>query len=131
MKRSLNRWPWLAILVSLICFCGVANAEKSAKTSKTDVSVTNPFAGRKDLVSKGKTLFNVHCSHCHGPNAVQGERRRDLRRLSRRYKDNMPAIFYKTATGGRVSKGMPPWKGVLEDEALWKIFTFLETVQKK
>ena len=43
----------------------------------------------------------------------------------------MPTVFYKTATGGRADKGMPPWKGVLEDETLWKIFTFLQTVQKK
>ncbi len=115
------------MLVSLLWLSGVVNADEL----KTTVAVANPFAGRDDVVSKGKTLFNVHCSHCHGPNAVQGERRRDLRRLSRRYRDRMPAVFYKTATVGRATKGMPSWKGILEDKELWKIFTFLETVQKK
>ncbi|ETW98769.1 MAG: hypothetical protein ETSY1_17455 [Candidatus Entotheonella factor] len=43
----------------------------------------------------------------------------------------MPTVFYTTATTGRASKGMPPWKGVLKDEELWTIFTFLKTVQKK
>jgi hypothetical protein len=60
----------------------------------------------------------------------QGERKRDLRRLSRRYQDKMPVVFYQTVTTGRAAKGMPSWKGVLEDETLWTIFTFLETVQK-
>ena len=102
-----------------------------ANELKTESQVTNPLAGRDDLVPKGKTFFNVHCSHCHGPNAVQGERKRDLRRLSRRYKERMPAVFYKTVINGRPTKGMPPWKGVLEDEKLWTIYTFLQTVQKK
>ena len=118
-----NKGPWVAMLVSLLWLSGAAIAGES--------TVANPFAGRDDLVPEGRTLFNVHCSHCHGPNAFQGERPRDLRRLSRRYGDDMPAVFYKTATTGRADKGMPPWKGILEDEELWKIFTFLETVQKK
>jgi polar amino acid transport system substrate-binding protein len=71
----------------------------------------------------------IHCSRCHGPNAVQGERKRDLRRLSQRYQDRMPAVFYQTVTTGRAAKGMPSWKGILNDETLWTIFTFLETVQ--
>jgi mono/diheme cytochrome c family protein len=99
----------------------------SAEASK---GIANPFDGRADLVSKGKTLFNVHCAHCHGPNAIQGERNRDLRRLSRRYQDRMPAVFYQTVTTGRTAKGMPSWKGILNDETLWIIFTFLETVQQ-
>ncbi len=124
MERRFNRWRWAITLAALLWLTGVASAEKSK-------GMTNPFDGRDDLVPKGKTLFNVHCSHCHGPNAVQGERKRDLRRLARRYKDRMPGVFYKTATTGRVAKDMPSWKGILEDEELWKIFTFLETVQKK
>ena len=127
MERRINRWLWVATLVACLGLTGVASAEEA----KVEVAVANPFAGRVDLIPKGKTLFNVHCSHCHGPNAVQGERKRDLRRLSRRYKDRMPTVFYQTATTGRVTKGMPSWKGILEDETLWKIFTFLETVQKK
>lgn len=118
------QWLWIAALTALLGFMSVANAEESK-------GITTPYDGRADLIPKGKTLFNVHCSHCHGPNAVQGERKRDLRRLSRRYKDRMPAVFYQTATTGRTTKGMPSWKGILKDEELWTIFTFLKTVQKK
>ena len=124
MRKRLKQWRWAAILAAALALAGVVGAEESQ-------DIVNPFDGRDDLIPKGKTLFNVHCSHCHGPNAVQGERKRDLRRLSRRYKDRMPAVFYQTVTTGRPDKGMPPWKGVLEDDTLWTIFTFLETVQKE
>ena len=40
-------------------------------------------------------------------------------------------VFYFTVTHGRAEKGMPNWKGVLDDETLWTIFAFLETVQSE
>jgi mono/diheme cytochrome c family protein len=60
---------------------------------------------------------------------VQGERPRDLRRLGLRYGREAPRVFYDTVTHGRLDKGMPVWKGQLSDDMLWRIFTFLETVQ--
>jgi mono/diheme cytochrome c family protein len=91
--------------------------------------ITNPLRGRADLVEEGRSLFNQYCAHCHAPNAATGDRPRDLRRLTLRYGDDAPAVFYSTISGGRVEKGMPPWKGVLSDDVVWRIFTFLETVQ--
>ena len=123
MKKRFKSGLWVAAFVALLWFSGVAYPEASN-------GIENPFDGRTQLISKGKTLFNIHCSHCHGPNAVQGERKRDLRRLSQRYQDRMPAVYYQTVTTGRAAKGMPAWKGILNDETLWTIFTFLETVQK-
>lgn len=90
---------------------------------------TNPYAGNSELVPEGKSLFNQYCSHCHGPDAIQGERPRDLRRLRIRYGDNAIAVFYATINNGRMEKGMPPWKGVLNEEVIWRIFTFLSSVQ--
>jgi mono/diheme cytochrome c family protein len=94
-----------------------------------DERPVNPYAGHEDIVPEGKSLFNQYCAHCHGPDAVQGERPRDLRRLRIRYGDDAIAVFYKTVSTGRPEKGMPVWKGVLKDDTLWKIFTFLSSVQ--
>jgi hypothetical protein len=30
-----------------------------------------------------------------------------------------------------MDKGMPVWKGVLDEETIWKIYTFLSSVQAK
>ena len=95
----------------------------------TAAPATNPFEGRADLVDDGRGLFNQYCSHCHGPNAIQGERPRDLRRLRIRYGQDAPEAYYKAVSVGRADKGMPIWKGVLSDEALWRIFTYLQSVQ--
>ena len=89
----------------------------------------NPFEGRSDVVENGRSLFNQYCAHCHGPNAQQGERPRDLRRLKIRYEGDAISVFYTTVNNGRVDKGMPVWKGVLSEEVLWQIYTYLQTVQ--
>jgi mono/diheme cytochrome c family protein len=94
-----------------------------------DARPVNPFEGKTEIVAEGNGLFNQYCAHCHGPNAVQGERPRDLRRLRIRYGDDAIAVFYKTVSTGRPDKGMPVWKGVLPEEVLWKIFTFLSSIQ--
>jgi mono/diheme cytochrome c family protein len=91
----------------------------------------NPYAGNAEAVAEGKGLFNQYCSHCHGPDAVQGERPRDLRRLQIRYGDDAIVVFYATINNGRMEKGMPIWKGVLNEDVMWKIFTFLSSIQSE
>ncbi len=124
MTRSwgLSRYSGLiAVLLSL--------SSLAAAADDSEATTANPLAGRVDVVEEGRGLFNQYCGHCHGPNAFQGERPRDLRRLTLRYGREAPRVFYQTASNGRLDKGMPVWKGVLSDDALWRIFTFLETVQ--
>ena len=127
---NLIRYPpaiWLSIasvFLALLPF-EVPRAEQPVRT----IQIENPFAGRADLVAEGRSLFNQYCSHCHGPNAVQGERPRDLRRLNIRYGDKASSVFYETVSTGRMDLGMPVWKGVLTDDVLWRIFTYLQTVQ--
>ncbi len=38
-------------------------------------------------------------------------------------------MFYTTVNNGRMDKGMPVWKGVLPEETMWRIYTFLQSVQ--
>ncbi|MGD8478259.1 MAG: c-type cytochrome [Burkholderiales bacterium] len=94
-----------------------------------DDALVNPYAGREDIVEEGGSLLNQYCSHCHGPYAVQGERPRDLRRLNARYGEYAISTFYTTTHQGRPQKGMPSWEGILDDDTLWKIYTFLQSVQ--
>jgi mono/diheme cytochrome c family protein len=118
LSRAARRFAAAAVLVWLPW---TAAAE--------DERPVNPFADKADVIPEGKGLFNQYCAHCHGPDAVQGERPRDLRRLRIRYGDDAIAVFLKTVSTGRPEKGMPVWKGVLPDETLWKIFTFLSSIQ--
>jgi len=79
---------------------------------------------------EGQRLFNEYCSHCHGANAVQGEKSQDLRRLKIRYGDARADIYWTAVMIGRPDKGMPSWSGALDAKVLQHIQAFLETVQK-
>jgi len=83
------------------------------------------------VIEEGRSLFNQYCAHCHGPNAIQGERPLDLRRLTLRYGQGAAAVFDETVGKGRLDKGMPVWKGVLTDDVLRRIFIYLQTVQTR
>jgi mono/diheme cytochrome c family protein len=107
----------------LVSWLGARAAEPTAAT------VANPLEGRSDVVDEGRGLFNQYCSHCHGPNAIQGERPRDLRRLKLRYGSEATKVYQEAMSRGRPDKGMPVWKDVLSDDVLWRIFTYLQTVQ--
>ena len=91
-----------------------------------------PFTCNADngqVAEKGRELFNQYCYHCHGSDAVQGERTRDLRRLTKRYGDERHEIFLKTVVEGRMNKGMPSWKESLTTQQISEIWAFLESVQ--
>jgi polar amino acid transport system substrate-binding protein len=92
---------------------------------------TNPFNSDSVLIATGRSLFNQYCSHCHSPDAMNPEPRTDLRRLKLRYGEKADEIFYATVTQGRPNAGMPSWREVLSDEVIWKVKTFLNSVQKE
>lgn len=99
-------------------------------STPASTSVAPANAAGPNLV-EGKEVFNGTCSHCHGPDAIQSEKKIDLRRLSIRYGDDMKDIFWKTVHQGRPSKGMPAWKEVFSDDQLNAILAWLQTVQSK
>ena len=84
-----------------------------------------------ELIAEGKEVFNGTCAHCHGPDAVQGVKKIDLRRLKLRYGDKALNMYWKTVHEGRPTKGMPTWKGVFTDEQFEQIYAFLSSVQAK
>jgi polar amino acid transport system substrate-binding protein len=102
----------------------VANAV--AAEAKVDSATAGP-----ETVSSGKEIFNGTCAHCHGPDAVQSERRIDLRLLNHRYGDDVRTKFWTTVHEGRPAKGMPAWKEVFTDDQIESIYAFLLTVQSQ
>lgn len=87
-------------------------------------------AGKSEEIAAGHQIFNDNCSHCHGPDAIQGVRRINLRLLHHRYGDQMDQLFMTTVTQGRLPQGMPNWSGILSDEQFHDILAFLHSVQE-
>ena len=107
-----------------------APSGEGAPASAESASLTPPAAEGEDRVREGKEVFNGTCAHCHGPDAIQAERKINLRLLHHRYGLGMEDMFFKTVTNGRPSKGMPSWKDVFTQDQFVSIFAFLKTVQE-
>jgi mono/diheme cytochrome c family protein len=110
---------------------GLPSATRYARADDPAIAGKNPSEGDTGRAATGRGLFNQYCAHCHGPNAISPDAPRDLRRLKRRYGEKMADVYHSAVTHGRPEKGMPNWSDLLDDETLWTIFAFLQTVQRE
>lgn len=106
-----------------------AAASTAAAPAPLTPEVIKSRENDSEAVTSGRETFNGTCAHCHGPDAVQSERHIDLRRLHKKYGDDMRATYWKTVHEGRPAKGMPAWKDVFDDKQLNEIYAYLLTVQ--
>jgi cytochrome c-550 PedF len=106
----------------------------------------NPYSGNAKAVEIGASGFNQNCARCHGLEAISGGIAPDLRRLDNEcatmkvksaqdscVKDNDEYVI-TTVRHGRSRNGavyMPPFEGVLSQEAIWAIKTYLESRREK
>ena len=106
----------------------------------------NPYTGDPKAIEIGSSGFNQNCARCHGLEAISGGIAPDLRRLDNDcagmkdkaardncVKDNDDYMI-TTVRHGRTRNGavyMPPFEGVLSQEAMWAIKTYLESRREK
>ncbi len=106
----------------------------------------NPYRGDEKAIKIGSSAYNQNCARCHGLEAVSGGIAPDLRRLDNDCANvKQPARraacvkdvddYYLTSVRrGKVRNGavyMPPFEGVLSQEAFWSIKAYLETRREK
>lgn len=103
---------------------------KPSEVKPAEVKPSEVKATISGDVSAGHELFNGTCAHCHGPDAVQAEKRINLRLLKKRYGEDMETTYWKTVRDGRPSKGMPAWKEVFGEDELRNALAYLQTVQE-
>ncbi|HYT72589.1 MAG TPA: c-type cytochrome [Gemmatimonadales bacterium] len=90
-------------------------------------SLQNPFEGDRQSAAAGEKLFAAfNCDGCHGGGAVgaQGPNLADGRW---RYGGGDGAIFHSVYYGR--PRGMPAFGGILPPDAIWKLVTYLRTLQ--
>lgn len=91
---------------------------------------TNPYRGDPEAVKIGSSAYNQNCARCHGLGAISGGIAPDLRYLPAG--DEGDGIFTMRVRNGAVRDGrvyMPKFEGILSQEGLWTIRTWLETVR--
>ncbi|NMG37432.1 cytochrome c-550 PedF [Azoarcus sp. TTM-91] len=102
----------------------------------------NPYRGNPQAVEIGRSAYNQSCARCHGVDADHQGNAADLRRVDaycRRIADtglraacmlDNDAFFKESVLHGKVRVGvvhMPPWEGLLSQEVVWAIQTFVES----
>ena len=106
----------------------------------------NPFRQNDTAIRIGGSAYNQNCARCHGLEAISGGIAPDLRKLDN---DCSPLKDAKKKTEcvaeaddyylgsvrrGKVRNGavyMPPFEGIMSQEAMWAIKTYLETRRDK
>ena len=106
----------------------------------------NPFRQNDAAVKVGTSAYNQNCARCHGLEAISGGIAPDLRKLDNDcagLKDagrktacvkEVDEYFTGSVRRGKVRNGavyMPPFEGVLSQEAVWSIKAYLETRREK
>ena len=96
----------------------------------SDDVIVNPLRANATAIEVGKSGYNTNCARCHGLGAVSGGVAPDLRYLEAG-DDDTDEYFFSKVMDGAVRNGnvyMPPFKGVLSNEAVWAIRTWIETI---
>ena len=110
---------------------------------------SNPYSSgpaQPEALRIGTSAYNQNCARCHGLEAISGGIAPDLRKLdsdctsmaSESQKKacfaEIDEYFLATVRRGRTRDGrvyMPPFEGILSQEAMWAIRTYLESRREK
>lgn len=106
----------------------------------------NPFRKNAAAIKIGSSAYNQNCARCHGLEAISGGIAPDLRMLDKdcaSMKDEkkktacvkeMDDYYAGVVRRGRTRNGavyMPPFEGILSQEAVWAVKAYLETRREK
>ena len=95
---------------------------------------TNPFTGNETAIKIGDSAYNQNCARCHGLEVISGGITPDLRKLNDGNEffsqEEADEWFLMRIRNGAVIDGrvyMPPFEGILSQEAMWAIKSYIET----
>lgn len=133
-----RRWAMLGFLVH----AGWAAAHGDVTPQVVDTSSlqqlgselrkVNPYRDNAQAVKIGSSAYNQNCARCHGLEAVTGGIAPDLRLLD--LDPDTDKYYLESVQRGKIRNGttyMPPFEGVLSQEAIWAIKAYLETRREK
>jgi cytochrome c-550 PedF len=92
---------------------------------------TNPYRGNALAIKIGKSAYNQQCARCHGIGGVSGGLAPDLRFLEtgdEGDKSYLPPTRKGVYRDGRTL--MPKYEGVISQEGMWAIRSWLESVHE-
>tara|TARA_B100000029_G_C17388293_1_gene892422 strand:- start:27 stop:455 length:429 start_codon:yes stop_codon:yes gene_type:complete len=132
----------LGLLALLLGAAGLAVAHGNVTPQPVDtgklpdlgdeIRTENPFRIGNELeqfnaeaIRVGESAYAGNCAGCHGIRAMSGGLTPDLRELSI-WDDE----YFITRVRNGTDRGMPSWKNTLDQNAMWAIKTYIESLPK-
>jgi cytochrome c-550 PedF len=141
LKRVRSAWMSLAVAAVAVLVPAVSRSHGDVSPQPVDTTgleklgdawrTTNPFRGNPLAIKIGGSAYAMQCARCHGIGGVSGGLAPDLRSLDKGDggdRDYLPPMRHGVFRDGRTL--MPKYEGILSQEAMWAIRTWLETVHE-
>jgi mono/diheme cytochrome c family protein len=129
------------ILANALILAACSASGNSAKTNEnaTLAPVPTEYAGLAnplgaEAATQGAEVFKTNCEMCHGPQGhgdgpagqALDPRPRNLAELKTKASDDF--LFWRIREG-RPGTSMVAWKGILTDEQIWQVISFIRTLK--
>ena len=136
--------PWLGLFFLSFTACTELSQSLQLLGLPAPAGLTQDqiAAGLKEALRIGTSAYNQNCARCHGLEAISGGIAPNLRKIDgdcmgladeakkKACYQETDEFFLGTVRRGRARDGrvyMPPFEGILSQEAIWTIKTYLET----
>jgi len=137
-RRTSSMWLGLgAMLALLVPMAAISHGDVNPQPVDTKGleplgetwRATNPYRGNALAIQIGKSAYNQQCARCHGLEGVSGGLAPDLRSLDKGDEGDK-AFLPPTRKGVYRNERtlMPKYEGIISQEGMWAIRSWLESV---
>ena len=97
----------------------------------------NPFSDEPEAIAEGELLYRANCSSCHGitgegDGPAAGNMEPPPQNLAERQTNLSDAyLYWRISEGGLMdpfNSLMPGWKGLMSEEKIWLVITYIRTL---
>jgi len=123
----------------LLTACGKSNGSPGSEPISTLAPVSTEYAGKRnpfgpEAADEGAKIFKTNCETCHGPqghgDGPAGQsldpKPKDLAELQKIAGDD--DLFWRISEG-KPGTSMVAWKGILSEEQIWQVVSFIRTLK--
>jgi mono/diheme cytochrome c family protein len=124
--------------ILILSACGSSKSPSGLNENATLSPVPTEYAGLTnplgaEAASQGAQVFKTNCEMCHGPQGhgdgpagqALDPRPRNLAELQTKASDDF--LFWRIREG-KPGTSMVAWKGILTDEQIWQVISFIHTL---
>ena len=133
ISARLGWWPVSATAMSPQWESAFGQATLQASLSRQARALKNPMQPSNEVLLAGLKTFKIDCAGCHGSRGKPSQwGTKNFYPRVPQFADNpphlsAPQMFVAIKDGIRYS-GMGAWDGMMSDDEIWKVATFLEHI---